>query len=206
MASVVKLIKAKTISFTDEMINHYKELGLNEQELIALILLYKKIDEKNNDLKITELTSKMTLNENEISNLVVGLVQKGFINIDMDQGSESFDLEGAYKMLAGVLDQDEKEQSFSNRQDLLSQIVLFIETKYAKNCSPADLMVINHWIDLGYSYQEIQQAILDSLTAKKLHLKYADAILANRHQNQNREHVEYDEDIKKMLDAVYVKH
>ena len=38
-----------------------------------------------------------------------------------------------------------------------------------------------------------------------MHLKYADAILANRANKKTREVVEYDEDIKKMLDAMYVK-
>lgn len=66
-------------------------------------------------------------------------------------------------------------------------------------------MIINSWLDLGYSYNEIKTAVLDSLKAKKLHLKYADAILANRKTQSSRTMVEYDEDIKKMLDAMYVK-
>ena len=52
---------------------------------------------------------------------------------------------------------------------------------------------------------KIKTAVLDSLKAKKLHLKYADAILANRKTQSKRTMVEYDEDIKKMLDAMYVK-
>lgn len=205
MASVVKLIKAKTISFTEELLTHYKELKLCEEEAVLLILLYRLLDAQNNILSITELTKSMTLDEEKISKLVIELVQKGFIDIQMDQGIESFGLDGSYEALAKVLDSDEQNPSFTDRQDLLSQIVLYIETTYAKPCSPADLMIINNWLDLGYSYSQIQAAVLDSLKAKKLHLKYADAILANRNQTKNREHVEYDEDIKKMLDAMYVK-
>ena len=66
-------------------------------------------------------------------------------------------------------------------------------------------MIINNWIDLSYSFDEIKKAILDSLKAKKLHLKYADAILANRSVKEKRETVEYDEEIKSMLDAMYAK-
>ena len=79
------------------------------------------------------------------------------------------------------------------------------ETTYAKLCTPADLMIINNWLDLGYNFQEIKRAVLDSLKAKKLHLKYADAILANHKKQVERETVAYDEDIKKMLDEMYVK-
>ena len=204
MTSVARLIKAKTISFTEEIITHYKELNLTETEAIVLIFLFRKLDDQDNILSTSALTKKMTLSEDELSNLVVVLVQKGFIEISMEEGVESFELDGVYEALAAVLNQ-ENTTAFIDRQDMLSQIVLYVETTYAKPCAPADLMIINSWLDLGYSYNEIKTAVLDSLKAKKLHLKYADAILANRKTQSKRTMVEYDEDIKKMLDAMYVK-
>ena len=204
MTSVARLIKAKTISFTEEIITHYKELNLTETEAIVLIFLFRKLDDQDNILSTSALTKKMTLSEDELSNLVVGLVQKGFIEISMEEGVESFELDGVYEALAAVLNQ-ENTTAFIDRQDMLSQIVLYVETTYAKPCAPADLMIINSWLHLGYSYNEIKTAVLDSLKAKKLHLKYADAILANRKTQSKRTMVEYDEDIKKMLDAMYVK-
>ena len=204
MTSVARLIKAKTISFPEEIITHYKELNLTETEAIVLIFLFRKLDDQDNILSTSALTKKMTLSEDELSNLVVGLVQKGFIEISMEEGVESFELDGVYEALAAVLNQ-ENTTAFIDRQDMLSQIVLYVETTYAKPCAPADLMIINSWLDLGYSYNEIKTAVLDSLKAKKLHLKYADAILANRKTQSKRTMVEYDEDIKKMLDAMYVK-
>ena len=204
MTSVARLIKAKTISFTEEIITHYKELNLTETEAIVLIFLFRKLDDQDNILSTSALTKKMTLSEDELSNLVVGLVQKGFIEISMEEGVESFELDGVYEALAAVLNQ-ENTTAFIDRQDMLSQIALYVETTYAKPCAPADLMNINSWLDLGYSYNEIKTAVLDSLKAKKLHLKYADAILANRKTQSKRTMVEYDEDIKKMLDAMYVK-
>lgn len=205
MSAVSRLIKAKTISFTEELLSNYKKIRLNETETIVLILLNRQLDNQNNVLSISDLQNKMTISENELSNLVIGLVQKGFIEINMEDSVESFSLDGAIEMLAEILDEDNQNNKLKDRQDLLSQIVLYIETTYAKPLSPADLMIINNWIDLGYSYDDIKTAILDSLKAKKMHLKYADAILANKASKKTREVVEYDEDIKKMLDAMYVK-
>ncbi|MFR7881471.1 MAG: hypothetical protein ACLU5J_08380 [Christensenellales bacterium] len=76
MTSVARLIKAKTISFTEEIITHYKELNLTETEAIVLIFLFRKLDDQDNILSTSALTKKMTLSEDELSNLVVGLVQK----------------------------------------------------------------------------------------------------------------------------------
>lgn len=204
MNSVARLIKAKTISFTEEILKNYKKINLNEIEAILLIKLYQKLDNRDNVLSIEELVYNMTLNEEELSNLVIKLVQKGFIEINLENGIESFSIDGTIELLAKAIDDDEPN-TFKDRQDLLSQIVLYIETTYAKPLAPADLMIINNWIDLSYSFDEIKKAILDSLKAKKLHLKYADAILANRNVKEKRETVEYDEEIKSMLDAMYAK-
>ena len=204
MNSVARLIKAKTISFTEELLKNYKKINLNEIETILLIKLYQKLDNRDNVLSIEELVYSMTLNDEELSNLVIKLVQKGFIEINLDNGIESFSIDGTIELLAKAIDDDEPN-TFKDRQDLLSQIVLYIETTYAKPLAPADLMIINNWIDLSYSFDEIKKAILDSLKAKKLHLKYADAILANRSIKEKRETVEYDEEIKSMLDAMYAK-
>ena len=180
MTSVARLIKAKTISFTEEIITHYKELNLTETEAIVLIFLFRKLDDQDNILSTSALTKKMTLSEDELSNMVVGLVQKGFIEISMEEGVESFELDGVYEALAALF----RKRGIA--RVMLSQIVLYVETTYAKPCAPADLMIINSWLDLGYSYNEIKTAVLDSLKAKKLHLKYADAILANRKTQSKR--------------------
>lgn len=204
MSAVARLIKAKTISFTEELLKNYKKINLNEVETILLIKLSQQLDSHDNVLSINDLIYSMTLKETEISNLVISLVQRGFIEINLDNGVESFSIDGTIELLAKAID-DNEPNTFKDRQDLLSQIVLYIETTYAKPLAPADLMIINNWIDLAYTFEEIKKAILDSLKAKKLHLKYADAILANRSAKEKRETVEYDEEIKNMLEAMYAK-
>lgn len=204
MSAVARLIKAKTISFTEELLKNYKKINLNEVETILLIKLSQQLDSHDNVLSINDLIYSMTLKETEISNLVISLVQRGFIEINLNNGVESFTIDGTIELLAKAID-DNEPNTFKDRQDLLSQIVLYIETTYAKPLAPADLMIINNWIDLAYTFEEIKKAILDSLKAKKLHLKYADAILANRSAKEKRETVEYDEEIKNMLDAMYAK-
>ena len=203
MNAVARLIKAKTISFTEEIISNYKELKLTEQEVLILILLYRKLDKGDNVISISSLANKMTLVEDDIAEKVISLVNRGFIELE-SVDAESYNLDGAIIELSKVLDKSEDEKKLRNRQDILSQIVLYVETTYAKPASPSDLQVINTWLDQEYSFDDIKKAILDSLKAKKLHLKYADAILCSR-KTTKRETVEYDEEIKQMLDSLYVK-
>lgn len=205
MAYLARLIKNKTISFTEELITYYTLLKINEEETLILIHLYRQLEKNDNLLSVKSLAEKMTLSENDISQLLIHLVKLGYIELLISEGEEVFHLDGAYEALANAMSENDQSCKYKNRQDLLSQLILYVESTYAKPCSPADLTILNQWLDLGYSSKEIKSAVLDSLKAKKLHLRYADAILANKKVELERTTVTYDEDLKKMLDEMYVK-
>lgn len=205
MAELARLIKNKTISFTEELISYYTTLKINEEEVLILIHLYRQLEKNDNLLVVKNLAEKMTLNENDISQLLIHLVKLGYVELLISEGDEVFHLDGAYDAIANAMSENEQTSKYKSRQDLLSQLILYVEATYAKPCSPADLAIVNHWLDLGYSSEAIKSAILEGLKAKKLHLRYADAILANKKTESERETVTYDEDLKKMLDEMYVK-
>lgn len=205
MAELARLIKNKTISFTEELISYHPTLKINEEEVLILIHLYRQLEKNDNLLVVKNLAEKMTLNENDISQLLIHLVKLGYVELLISEGDEVFHLDGAYDAIANAMSENEQTSKYKSRQDLLSQLILYVEATYAKPCSPADLAIVNHWLDLGYSSEAIKSAILEGLKAKKLHLRYADAILANKKTESERETVTYDEDLKKMLDEMYVK-
>lgn len=204
MNSIGKLIKAKTISFTEMMIRYYHKLKLTEEEAMILMLLYIQQDEENSVLSTQYLKDKVSLDEQAISNVLIELVQKGYIELLINNdGKETFSLDGVIEKLGNIV---EKNQDSDQNQDevKLKEVVAYIETTFQRIVNTNDLMIINHWIDENYTIEEIKEAILICLKAKKQHLKYADAILANKHKE--REVItDVDEDIKKMLESVYVK-
>ncbi len=205
MNSIGKLIKAKTISFNEMLIRYYKKLNLTEQEAMLLMLLYIQQDEGDSLLSINVLKDKVTIPENELSSIILKLVQEGYIELLIsDDGKESFNLDKVIDMLGEYLSDNDSNKKETDRTAILQEIVSYTEKCYQRVLSSNDLMIINHWLDLNYSLQDIEQAILDSLKAKKSHLKYADAILANRKKERTKV-TEVDEDIKQMLQGVYVK-
>lgn len=205
MNSIGKLIKAKTISFNEMLIRHYKKLGLNEQEAMIIMHLYIQQDEGDSLLSVSSLKTKTTLSDDELSNIVLKLVQEGYIELLIsDDGKETFNLDKIIDKLGEYLTDNDANKTETDRTVALQEIVSYAEQCYQRVLSTSDLMIINHWLDLNYSLNDIKQAILDSLKAKKLHLKYADAILVNRKKERNQV-TEVDEDIKQMLQNVYVK-
>lgn len=204
MNNIGKLIKAKTISFNDMLVRYYHRLGLSEQEAMIIMLLYIQQDEESSILSTSNLLPKVSMSEDELAGNILKLVQRGYIEIIVNNsGKESFSLDLIFDKLGNLLEGNDKEEKSSARD--VQNIVAYCESSYQKTLSTNDLIIINHWFDEGYQEADIKQAVLDSLKAKKMHLKYADAILANR--NKKRTPVaEVDEDLKTMLESLYVKH
>lgn len=205
MNSIGKLIKAKTISFNEMLIRNYKKLKLDEKEAMILMLLYVQQDEGSTILVTENLKTKVTMSEDELSLIIVQLVQKGYIELLInDDGKETFSLDKVIDTLGNYLADNSEQTEITDRSLLLQEIISYAEKCYQKVLNSNDLIIINHWLDLNYSLDDIEEAILDSLKAKKLHLKYADAILVNRKKERIKV-TEVDEDIKQMLQSVYVK-
>ena len=203
MNNIGKLIKSKTISFNETLIRHYPALGLTETEAMVLMVLYVQQDDTGEILSIETLRNKVSMKEEELSMLIVTLVQKGYIELLIDEDEkEKFSIDKVIDKLGELL--EGKEETKQDDTVILQEIVEYVEKCYQKVCSSSDLMIINNWLELKYTINDMKEAILDSLKAKKTHLKYADAILANR--KKERVQVDnIDEDIKNMLETVYVK-
>ena len=136
--------------------------------------------------------------------MIISLVDRGYINLEVDnEGREQFNLDGTIEKLGAILDNNDETEN--GRQKMIESIISYVESTYGRVANVSDLTIINNWIDLGYKYDDIRNAILQSLKAKKMHLKYADAILATRKLNQPEKRMEVDDEIKELLDNAVKK-
>lgn len=203
MNNIGKLIKSKTISFNETLIKNYVKLNLNEIEAMILMILYNQQDEGNSYLSVKTLKNKVSISLEDLSNYVMLLVQKGMIEILIDEdGKETFNLNQIFDKLGEILDNnkvDEYDKTF-----IVSEIISFVEKVYLKPLTSADLLIINDWADNNYDFEDIKTAVLQSTHVQKQSLKYVDAILVNK-QNNRRTTVEADPKIKELIDSIYVK-
>lgn len=203
MNNIGKLIKSKTISFNETLIKNYVKLNLNEIEAMILMILYNQQDEGNSYLSIKALHNKVSISLEDLSNYVMLLVQKGMIEILIDEeGKETFNLNQIIDKLGEILDNnkvDEYDKTF-----IVSEIISFVEKVYVKPLASADLLIVNDWVDNNYDLEDIKKAVLQSTHVQKQSLKYVDAILVNK-QNNKRTAVEADPKMKELIDSIYVK-
>ena len=205
MNNIAKLIKAKTIDFTQVLIKYYKAIGLNETTAVIVAKLYYLAEENDNFLELDKLCKEVTLSSDKLSDEIINLVNQGYIELTLDNnGKEEFTLDGVIERLGVAIDKT-SDDVLDERQEKLSLIVTYVETTFSKTCSTADLVVINAWLDNNYNYDDIKSAVFKSFQLGKFNLKYADAILASKASHKVNNDFEIDEELKALLDGAYVK-
>lgn len=202
MNNLSKLIKSKVISFTELLIEAYKQLGLDEQDAMILIHLHNQLLNNNNILSINVLENKLTLSENEISNKVLLLVQKGYLELLIgNDNQETFSLDDTYEKLGNLMDKEHADPI--SKKDQIRQIVNYLEVTLQTPIKPNEVDIISAWIDEKYSFDEIKEATLDCLRMNKPYIQYIDRKLVNNVSNQYTEEV--DEKTFQLLNKIYVK-
>ena len=202
MNNLSKLIKSKVISFNELLVEAYKALGLDEQDALILIHLHNQLLNNNNVLSISYLEAKLTLNEEQISNKVLLLVQKGFLELLIgNDNQETFSLDDTYEKLGNLMDQEHSDPI--SKKDQIRQIVNYIEITLQTTIKPNEVEIISAWIDEKYSFDEIKQATLDCLRMNKPYIQYIDRKLVNNVSTQYTEEV--DEKTFQLLNKIYVK-
>ena len=206
MNRIAKLIKAKTIDFTQVLIQNYKVIGLNETSAMVVAKLYYLAEENDNFLELEKLAKEVTINMEQLGDLIIDLVNKGYLELTLDNnGKETFSIDGTIEKIALILDNGSNDEVLSVRQEKLSLVVTYVETTFSKTCSASDLVIINAWLDSNYENDDIKNAVFKAFQLGKYNLKYVDAILASKASHQANSNIEVDEEIKALLDGAYVK-
>lgn len=189
---MLKLIKENLFNVKDYLINNYKRMGLNEQEVLMLIHIYNISLTGENFLSIYQLQDKMTLEFVECSNLVYQLVQKNFLAFEMEidekgKRKEKFTLEPLFNAI--LKDLHIENVNLINKQvDLtISSLISILESEFGRTLSPLEMEMIKMWFEQeNYDSEIIKLAIKEALIAGAYNLKYIDRILINwRQRNLN---------------------
>lgn len=171
MKSYVDLIKEGIIDFKSLLLEKYYLLSLSEKETLLLLRLYER-SKNTNTLLISELAKKMTIKEDEIGNVITGLVTKGFVNLSIcDENNsfiEEFSLEDTYHELAYLLENDDQRMEKNDQSLKMKSIAKKVELICNKQLSPFEFEIIRKWIyDYRYDITAIEEAIVKVSKLKK---------------------------------------
>jgi DNA replication protein len=171
------------LSIPSFLITNFKNLKLNESELV-LILQVISYQNKGNDFPTPEeLSSRMTTSADLCANMLRTLVQKGFINISDEYSPEGiryekYSLQPLWeKMIEHFLYLRKAEES-TNKRTSEDDLYTCFETEFGRPLSPFECETLSMWIDDDrHDAAIIKAALKESVISGKLNFRYIDRIL-----------------------------
>ena len=171
---LIELIKTKDLVIPSALLINYKELGLNEKELIFVALLMSYNDDVIFDPAL--FSKSLNFDTNEIMELISDLSSKKYIDIVVKKENgkmrEFIDLNMLYeKLLLFTIDEDEIEETKE------STIYNMIETEFGRTLSPIEYETISGWLNAKIDEGLIKEALKETVLNGVSNLKYMDKIL-----------------------------
>ena len=171
----------EAIDFRFLLLENYKKLKLNEQELATILMIDHLIGQGNPLVTQDLLSLKMSLDIKSIDNILAALLTKGYIAFITEGGKTITSLEPLKKILYREFQLTmNKEASDRDKKDLneqLENIFGTFEKLLGRQLSPVEISKIREWVSYGYSDEMIINALKEALNKGKKTLRSVDKIL-----------------------------
>ncbi|WJY28567.1 DnaD domain-containing protein [Sporosarcina trichiuri] len=131
----------------------------------------------------SDFASRMHFSENEISEVLQRLMQKGYLKIDQASDSngvlyEQFSLLPLWEAVANHEMERRTASCDTGGKEEEGQIFHIFEQEFGRLLSPMECETISMWMDQDYHSPEIIKAALkEAVIAQKLSMRYIDRIL-----------------------------
>jgi len=169
------------VNFRYVLIDSYKKMGLTEDELAVILSIDHLLEQGNSLVTADNLALKMTFKTSKIDEIIVSLVNKGYLVYDTSSGKMKTSLEPlinkTYSIFQKTLQRDQANLMSEERNGRISKLVALFEGKLNRTLSPLENQTIGEWLDSGYTDEEISNAFLDSLRQNKKNLRAVDKCL-----------------------------
>lgn len=184
---VLNLISLGDFKVPSSLFLNYKELNLNDEELIVLIYL---LNEKGS-FNPKKISTDLKIDVNKVLLIVDKLCSNEFISLDFNKitKEENINFELLYKKLAYFITSSKIEEEKTNIYDIF-------EKEFSRTLSPTEYELISGWIQGGFKEEIIELALKEAVYNGAMSLRYIDKILYEwkRKNIQTKEDVEKDKE------------
>lgn len=199
-----RVVKQGTIGIPNDLIWSYKKIGLTEEELVVLLLLFAFGQKKNNFYPdLGEVADLMEKDMQEVQSLIASLMEKECLSIEREYSLEEqaffpvFSCDPLFKKLGKHVSavNEKKREIYQDRliKELAEKeigrerpknepkdkdIFTVFEEEFGRLLTNTERAYVVEWIK-GDSYTEnlVLEALRSSVSRDKLNFKYIDTIL-----------------------------
>ena len=182
---------SEAIDFRYLLIENYKKLKINENELATIFVIDHLISQGNPFVTADLLSLKMSLNVRDIDQVLAKLITKGLFEYKKVGKQTVASLEPLkqklYREFQIFLSKEEEEKTSKRITEELENIYQTFEKLLARSLSPVEISKIHEWVSYGYSDKLIIDALKEALSRGKKTLRSVDKILLTWSQRDDIE-------------------
>ena len=172
---------SEALDFRFLLLENYKKLKLNEQELATIFMIDHLISLGNPFVTQDLLSLKMTLDVASIDKILAALLTKGYIAYETKDNRTITTLDPLKKILFREYNlsvvKETKAEEKKNVQVELENIYQAFDKLLGRQLSPVEISKIREWVDYGFSDEQIINALKEALSKNKKSLRSVDKIL-----------------------------
>ncbi len=164
------------------LLDHYKEIGLNDQSFMLLIHLIHFNQSGNLFPTPAEFSTKMSLSEQACKDILFELIKVGCIRIvpfDSDEGihHEQYDITPLYDKIAHVFALHLQNRA-QVQQPVEENLYPIFEQEFGRPLSPFEAETLSQWIDLDkIDPALIKLALKEAVISSAFNFRYIERIL-----------------------------
>ncbi|MBQ4255704.1 MAG: DnaD domain protein [Bacilli bacterium] len=171
-------LSMEALDFRYLLLEYYKKLGIDENSL-AVILMIDHLSKQNNNFITADILSlKMNLKVKEIDAILANLLKREFLSYDVKGKDMCTTLEPLrqkiYNVFQLAVTKDKQNLASEERSVLLQQLYSYFEKRLKRTLSPIESDMFSTWLDDGYSLEEIESALEESIASGKKTFKVID--------------------------------
>lgn len=176
-------IEQGNVTISQLFFQHYKSLDIKDIDAMLLLHMFAYLESGSQFPTPSDLASRMHLNENQVSEILQRLMQRGLLEISQNHDKngvlyEQFSMQPLWSRLLDVVLTKKKagEEQLSKEDE--GEIFTLFEMEFGRLLSPMECETITMWLDDdGHSVQIIRAALKEAVLAQKMSLRYIDRIL-----------------------------
>ncbi|MCG7343059.1 DnaD domain-containing protein [Sporosarcina sp. ACRSL] len=176
-------IKQGNVTISQLFFQHYKALDIKDVDAMLLLHMFAFQTEGSQFPTPSDLAARMHLSENQVSEILQRLMQRGLLEIQQSQDEngvlyEQFSMLPLWNRLVNIVLAEKNVKEEQKEKDEEGEIFTLFEQEFGRLLSPMECETITMWLDEdGHAVQIIRAALKEAVLAQKLSLRYIDRIL-----------------------------
>jgi DNA replication protein len=182
-ANLLAWLNEGNITIPALLFSEYRNLNLNETELVLLLNIITFLEKGNDFPTPEELSARMTISISDCSLLLRKLIQRGFLEIREEYSNEGirFEKYSVMPLWERLIDHflmNHKQSNELNKQAEETDLYTCFEKEFGRPLSPFECESLAMWMDDDHHDPVIIKAALrEAVMSGKLNFRYIDRIL-----------------------------